>query len=196
MHEQANVGAIEAIAELRGRCVEVAETIARTLDECVNQAARVLGWVQGPQAEHWKRQKRKREQKFASAKSDLERAKIAKPDADPRSFVDQQRAIRRAKSALEEADSKIRAIKLWSRELERHLTLFRGGVRSLSTSADIDLPNAARWLKNLESHLSGYLEVAPPPPDPTAPLDAPDQSRMGTASGSSKAPDDPKDGSP
>ncbi len=166
MREQVNVGAIEAISELRGRCVEAGESIARTLDECLSQAARTLTWVQGPQTEHWKRQKRKREQKFASAKSDLERAKIAQPDADPRSFVDQQRGIRRAKAALEEADQKIRAVKRWSRELERQLTLFRGGVRSLSSSAEVDLPKAARWLKNLESHLSGYLQVAPPLPNP------------------------------
>ncbi|MDP6890032.1 MAG: hypothetical protein QF471_01775 [Phycisphaerales bacterium] len=184
MHDRANVGAIEAISELRGRCVEAGESIARTLDDCISHSARVLAWVQGPQAEHWKRQKRKREQKFASARSDLERAKIAQPDADPRSFVDQQRDIRRTKAALEEADQKINAVKRWSRELERQLTLLRGGVRGLASSAEADLPRAAHWLKNLEAHLNGYLEVAPPLPDPTAmpaEVDEPtDHRRMGS----------------
>ena len=161
MRDSAHVGAISAISELRGRFVEAGEAISRTVDECVSQAARTLTWVQGPQTEHWKRQKRKREQKHASAKSDLERAKIAKPDADPRSFVDQNRAIKKTKAAIEEAEQKVRAIKRWSRELERQLTLFRGGIRPLSGAAEVDLPRAARWLKALEEHLGGYLAVAP-----------------------------------
>jgi len=184
MRDQANVGAIEAISELRGKCIQASEDIRRTLDECLSQCARVLMWIQGPQTEYWRRQKRKREQAIATAKSDLQRAMIAKPDADPRSFIDQQRSIRRATAAVEHADKKTRAIKYWTRELERQLTLFRGGISPLANAAELDIPRASRWLKDLTAHLDGYLEVAPPMPDASAILEddgtPSDHRRMGT----------------
>ncbi len=165
MAEHAHVGSIEVIGELRGRLVQTSELLTRTGEECLSQATRILSWVQGPQMEHWKQQIRKREQKFASARSDLERAKIARPDADPRSFIDQQRALKRAKAAIEEAQAKLKAVKHWSRELDRQLTLLRGAIRPLMSAAEVDLPKAAKWLKNLTRHLEGYLEVAPTLPD-------------------------------
>ena len=171
MRERANVGAIEAISELRGKCIQAGEDIRRTLDECLSHCARILMWVQGPQTEYWRRQKRKREQIVATAKSDLQRAMIAKPDADPRSFADQQRAIKRATDAIEEADRKTRAVKYWTRELERQLTLLRGGISPLANAAELDLPRASRWLKELTAHLEGYLEAAPAMPDPTTVAD-------------------------
>jgi hypothetical protein len=195
MRDSAHVGAITAISELRGRFVEAGEAISRTVDECVSQAARTLTWVQGPQTEHWKRQSRKREQQHASAKSDLERAKIAQPDADPRSFVDHNRAIKKTKAAIEEAEQKVRSLKRWSRELERQITLFRGGIRPLAGAAEVDLPRAARWLKALEEHLGGYLAVAPALP---AAMDAGDEQtdsiptrRMGSGVQDSDQQEDP-----
>ncbi|MDP7069892.1 MAG: hypothetical protein QF561_00915 [Phycisphaerales bacterium] len=167
MRDQANVRSIDAIAELRGRIVEASESMARTIDECVNRTTRLLAWVQGPQLQHWRGQKRKRDQRLASARSDLERAKISRPDADPRSFVDQQRAIRKAKAAADEATEKLKLIARWSRELDRQVTLFRGGLRPLSTAVEADLPRAAGWLAELVRHLEGYLEVAPPMPETT-----------------------------
>lgn len=165
MGEQANVKSIEAIGELRGRFVSTGESIRRILDECLGEVRRTMTWVEGPQLEHWKREARKREQKAASARSDLERAKISKPDADPRSFVDQTRALKRAKDALDEAHMKVRAIKRWARELQRHYMLFQGGIRPLATAAEVDMPKAGNWLRSLEQHLTGYLQVMPPMPE-------------------------------
>jgi len=157
MRDQANVQSIDAIAELRGQIIETSEALSRTLDECVSRTTRLLAWVQGPQLQHWRTQQRKRNQRLASARSDLERAKISRPDADPRSFVDQQRAIRRAKAAADEATEKLKVIAHWSRELDRQVTLFRGGLRPLATAAEADLPKASRWLTELIRHLEGYV---------------------------------------
>ncbi len=184
MQERVNVGAIKAISQLQGKCIQVGEDIHRTLYECLSQCGHVLTWVRGPQTDYWKRQKRKREQKGATAKSDLQRAMIAKPDADPRSFIDQHRAIHRVKQAIEESDQKLRAVKYWSRELERQLTLFRGGLSPLANAAELDLPRASLWLKELAAHLDGYVKIAPPMPDATVLTEdepeVPDHRRMGS----------------
>jgi hypothetical protein len=192
MAERVDVAAIQAISDLRGKCIEAGEDIHRTLGECLSQCVRVLAWVRGTQTEFWKRQKRKREQQHATSKSDLQRAMIAKPDADPRAFIDQHRAIRRARRAVEEAEDKLRAIQFWTRELERQLTLFRGGVSHLTEAAELGLPRASQWLKDLTAHLDGYLAVAPPIPDIVAETEdkpvSSDHKRMGSLG---KAPDDP-----
>ncbi len=199
MRDRANVGAIEAISTLRGKCIQAGEDIRRALDGCLSQSAHVLAWVRGPQTDYWKRQKRKREQKGATARSDLQRAMIAKPDADPRSFSDQHRAINLAKKTIEEADQKLQAIKYWSCELERQLALFRGGISPLANAAEIDLPRASHWLKELAAHLEGYLAVAPPMPDAAAhvedELDSADHRRMGST-GVTPTNCDPAEGEP
>jgi hypothetical protein len=188
MRKQAKVGAIEAISELRGKCTQTGEDISRTLAECQSQSALVLTWVKGPQAHYWKRKKQKRQQQLETAKSDLQRAMIAKPDADPRSFTDQHLAITRARRAVQEADEKLVATKYWTRELERQLMLFRGGLGPLSTAADVGLAQASQWLSQLADHLDGYLKTMPPMPNPAEPADLADgehttinQGRMGTA---------------
>lgn len=184
MRDRANVGAIEAVSKLQGKCIQAGEEISRTLSGCSSQSAHVLNWVKGPQLDYWKGQKRKRQQNVLTAKSDLQRAMISQPDADPRSFTDQHRAIKRSMKAIEQADEKLSAIKYWSRELERQLVLFRGGIAPLANAAEVDLPRAGRWLKELVEHLEGYVKIAPPMPDATALTadepEVPDHRRMGS----------------
>jgi len=161
MSDSAHVESIDAIAHLRGRVIETSEAVNREIDGALSQVKRVLAWVQGPQLDYWKQQVRKREQKIATAMSDLERAKIARPDADPRTFVDQQRAVRRARQAVEEAKEKIRKVKYWSRELERHAMKFRGELQATATFGSATLPQTARWMAELIRHLEGYVSDAP-----------------------------------
>ncbi len=183
MRDQVNVQSIDAISNLRGQIFETSDLLSRTIDECISRTTRLLAWIQGPQLQHWRMQKRKRDQRVASARSDLERAKISRPDADPRSFIDQQRAIRKAKAAADEADDKLKLIAHWCRELDRQITLFRGGLRPLASAAEANLPRAGRWLAELARHLEGYVEVAPPMPeasDESTDPGAPSRGRRGT----------------
>lgn len=165
MSQQANIKEVRAVGELRGRVVETSETLARLVDDCNSTMRRFVDWVSRDRAAHWKNEHRRRDQKMQTARSDLERAKIARPDADPRSFTDQVRALRKAKAALEEAEAKRRACKRWSVELERQALLLRAGLRPVAAMADAELPAATRWLGQLEQHLQGYLSEAPAMPE-------------------------------
>ncbi|MCH2135660.1 MAG: hypothetical protein MK101_03645 [Phycisphaerales bacterium] len=172
MARQADIREVKAVGELRGRVVESAETLARLVDDCNSTMRRFVDWVTRDRASHWKSELRKRDQKLQTARSDLERAKIARPDADPRSFTDQIRALRRTKAALEEAQAKSRACKRWGVELERQALLLRAGLRPVSAMADAELPAAVRWLGQLEQHLQGYVAEAPVMPDALEDADA------------------------
>lgn len=165
MGQQANIGEIRAVGELRGNVVESAETIGRIVDDCNSHMQRFVDWVCRDRASYWKMEQRRRDQKVQTARSDLERAKIAKPDADPRSFTEQMHILKRARAALEEAGQKRAACKRWTIELERQALLLRAGLRPVAAMADADLPKATRWLQQLEKHLAGYLAEAPALPD-------------------------------
>ena len=165
MGEQANIGEVRVVGELRGKVVETAETLSRIVDDCNSTMQRFVDWVVRDRAAHWKNQLRRRDQKVQSARSDLERAKIAKPDADPRTFTDYIRALRKAQAALDEANAKKAACKRWGTELQRQALLLRAGLRPVAAMADAELPMAIRWLQSLEQHLAGYLAQKPAMPD-------------------------------
>ena len=165
MSKKAHVGSLQAISELRGHIIKASESICRMTDECMSEVHALRQWLEGPQQEHWKRQVRLRNQKLASARGDLERAKIARPDADPRTFSDQQREVNKATKAMEEAEQKVRAVQHWQRELEQQVMLFRGGIQPLVSCASIELPKAARWLHALTDHLEGYVATKPNIPE-------------------------------
>jgi len=171
MAEQANIREVRAVSELRGRVVETSETLARLVDDCNATMRRFVDWVARDRATYWKTELRRRDQKIQSARSDLERAKIARPDADPRSFTDQRRALKKAKTRLEEAQAKTKACKRWAIELERQALLLRAGLRPVAAMAEAELPAATRWLAQLEQHLQGYLSEAPTMPDAVVDID-------------------------
>ncbi len=158
---QANIGEVQALGALRGRVVETSEELARLVDDCNGTMQRFVDWVGRDRAAYWKQEERRRDQKVQTARSDLERAKIAKPDADPRSFTEQMQILKRARAALEEAGEKRAACRRWATELERQALLLRAGLRPIAEMAEGDLPKASRWLQQLEQHLQGYLAQAP-----------------------------------
>jgi hypothetical protein len=166
MKEKANVSSIDSVGHLRGQVIESASSIRRIVDECLGQVRRTQQWLTSDCVTHWKIESRKRDQKLNSALSDLQRARIAQPDADPRSFVDHNRAVRKAKLRREEADEKLRRIKTWTRKLEREAVIFRAQLQRIAQIGEYDLPRAARWLATLERHLQGYVEELPPLPTP------------------------------
>ena len=167
MGQQANIGEVRAVGHLRGKVVETAETIGRIADDCNSTMQRFVDWVSRDRASYWKMEQRRRDQKVQTARSDLERAKISKPDADPRSFTEQMQILKRARAALDEAGQKRAACKRWTIELERQALLLRAGLRPVAAMADADLPKAVGWLLQLEQHLAGYLAEAPAVPEAT-----------------------------
>ena len=182
MGEKADVRSIDAIGFFRGQVITSSEALRRLLDDCNSQVQRVHQWLSGECSQHWKQEARKRDQKLNSALSDLQRARIAQPDADPRSFADHNRAIRKAKTRVEEAAEKTRMIRQWTTKLDREAMILRGQLQRIGNMATHDLPKAARWLASLEEHLQGYTQSAPPMPMPD-PLEGPTEAIEGRGRG-------------
>lgn len=173
MAERAENRAVDSMGLLRAKFVSASEVSIRFLEECYGQVQRVESWLHNDCLIYWKTEARRREQRLASALADLQRAQIARPDAHPQTFIDQQRALRKAKAAREEATVKLQRIKYWQKELGRQLLNLRGSLQPLRNWAELDVPTCVSYIRAMEAHLEGYLTELPKPPSPTSDQDNP-----------------------
>jgi len=162
MAEQANVRSIDSIAVFRAALINYIESIRATTSEAKSHVLRMQHWVRETQKLEWTRRKKKCNEQLANARSDLERAKIARPDAHPSMFSDQIRGVERAKQALAHSENKLVVIARWSRELEREGMLFQGSLQRLSRVVDGDMERCTAWMAALIEHLNAYLKTPPP----------------------------------
>ena len=107
MADRANVGSIDALSDFRAKLKTYLHSARSSVSEASSDVLRVQRWVEETKKHEWSMRHKKSRQKLANAKSDLERAKISRPDAHPSMFVDQQRALNRAKAQMEECDRKL-----------------------------------------------------------------------------------------
>ncbi len=162
MADRANVGSIDALSDFRAKLKTYLHSARSSVSEASSDVQRVQRWVDETKKHEWSMRHKKSRQKLANAKSDLERAKISRPDAHPSMFVDQQRALHRAKGQMEECERKLNAIKRWSRELDREFLIFKGHLNRLDRMLEGDMSRASEWLANLITHLEAYASTPPP----------------------------------
>ena len=161
MADRANVRSIDAISDCRASLVKYIPAARVTLGEARSDVLRTQQWVDAKKIE-WKNRLKKCNQLFANARSDLERAKIARPDAHPTMFTDQHRAIEKAKRKVEECEQKLKMNARWARELERESMLFQASLQRLSRIIDGDLEKGVAWMAALLDHLGNYLQTKAP----------------------------------
>ncbi|MDG2201258.1 MAG: hypothetical protein P8K80_08775 [Phycisphaerales bacterium] len=173
MADRANVRSIETIADFRAKLTTYLHTARTAISEANSDVMRVQRWVDETQKHNWSMRHKKTRQKLANTRSDLERAKISRPDAHPSMFVDQQRAVARAKLEMEQCEEKLRLIQRWSRELDRESMMFKGHMNRLDRMIEGDMSRASTWLAKLVKHLEDYTATPPPklpvPQDDTDP---------------------------
>lgn len=167
MAERADNRAIDSMGGLRAKFVSSSESVIRFLDDCFSQVQRVDSWLSNEAQIYWKTEARRRDQKLSTALADLQRAQLSRPDVDPRTFFDQQRAVRKAKLAREEATVKLQRIKYWQQELSRCLLKLRGRLQPMRTWAETDALKCVAYIRAMEEHLSGYLSETPASPEPS-----------------------------
>lgn len=174
MADRANVRSIETIADFRAKLTTYLHTARTAVNEANSDVMRVKRWVDETQKHNWSMRHKKVRQKLANARSDLERAKISRPDAHPSMFVDQQRAVSRTKSEMEQCEEKLRLIQRWSRELDRESMMFKGHMNRLDRMIEGDMGRASAWLAKLVQHLEDYVTTPPPklpePQDDSEPI--------------------------
>jgi len=73
-------------------------------------------------------------------------------------------AVNKARRALEEAEAKMRKVKLWMRDFDASVEPLAKGLNSLRAYLDHDLPQGIAYLVEIQKIMEGYMEKPPGEP--------------------------------
>ena len=169
MRRAARVQSIDALKDFK-RALGDFGTLAKTaLSEAQVDVQRTLWWIEHDQLAHWQNERRKRAIRLAQAKSELFRAQASSSDELVHATLE-RKAVEKTQRLFDEAETKIKNVKRWSRLLEREVILYKGHCQPLARAIEGDLPRALVKLDNMIQALEKYvkLDVPRPSSDPTA----------------------------
>lgn len=162
MASPARVTSIEALRRFSGALVRFEEEAGMALAQADTEALRTIDWLKGDRLAYWKAEKTRREEALKTARSQLSRAQTMTSELSPKSFVDQKKAVERAKRAVEEAEQKQAATRRWIRELSKEYMMYKGRVQPLATDLSARIPAARHTLEQMATRLDEYTQIEAP----------------------------------
>jgi chromosome segregation ATPase len=167
MAEQARVTSIDALESFRASLIVFLNSAHQHLDSVGDDVRRMRGWVQSDQRLHWQGELRRRSRAFDLAEQELFSAKLSGLRDNLNA---QQNAVRKAKAAVEEAEEKLRNVKLWTRNFDHNADPLMKRLEGFRQLLDHDMPKAISYLLQAQKTLEAYADAAPaqmassPPP--------------------------------
>ncbi len=162
MPTQANVSSIDAIATFRARLLVYLTKARPAVEEVSSEIMRTRLWLQNDQRLLWEGQARQRAKKLEQAQHELYSSRIAKLREISTA---EQTAVNKAKRALDEAEAKLRTIKIWSRDFDSRVDPLVKQLEKLHTFLAHDMVRAtahlAALLKTLDAYANTGLPAAP-----------------------------------
>jgi hypothetical protein len=159
----ARVDSIDTLKVFRVALIKFGEEANSALASAEAEMQRVMGWLERDQVSFWQFQIRKRQEGLARAQEALRMKKLF-PDASGRfpTPVDEEKAVRKWKAAVEEAETKLANCKKYSRVLQREIMNYKGGVQRFSTWVQAEVPNAVARLDRMVGKLEAYVALSMP----------------------------------
>jgi hypothetical protein len=162
MPQGARVDSVDTLTLFKSAIFKFQEAAQIALSDAEGEMQRVLLWVENEQQSYWQNQIRKCEQAVVRAKEAVRMKKVFK-DASGRqqSAVDEEKALQLETKKLAVAQTKLAAVKRWTRQLQKEIELYKGGVQRFATTIQAEIPRAAAHLESLAAKLDAYLSVQP-----------------------------------
>src|SRR5690349_2374829 len=159
----AKVENIEQLKFLRRSLFKFAEAANVALIDAESEMNRLLMWVQLEQQTYWQGQIKKRTDLVSRCEEAVRMKKLFVDAAGRRSSaVDEQKALDKAKRALEEAHTKFINCKKWSRKLDKEVQSYKGSAQRFATTIQGALPVAAAKLEAGILKLEEYVALGTP----------------------------------
>jgi archaellum component FlaC len=167
MATHAKLTSTDALEAFRASLIVFLNKSHSAIDQVSDEIRRVRSWIQNDQRTHWENEMRKRARVLAQAEQEMLSARMTKA-AD--NLTVQQQAVRKARASLEEAQEKMRKIKLWIRDFDGTVEPMAKGLNSLRGYLDHDLPLGIAYLVEVQKIMESYTELnrAPGKPGPGA----------------------------
>ncbi len=168
MSQGAKVSSVDALRQFRVALIKFADAAGVALGDAESDVQRIQMWLENEQMSHWQSQVRKRTEVVSKAKEAVRFKKVFKGAAGSKeSVVDEEKALRIAERALEEAIQKLAATKSWVRQMQKEAQAYLGTVGRFATTVRADLPVAATKLDRMVAALEAYAALTAPVIDDT-----------------------------
>ena len=159
MPPKAQVTALDALESFRSRLIVYLSQARPALEEVTAEAARFRIWLESDHRVHWENQKRRRLKQLEEAQQALFSARLGTLRHET---AQDQLAVHRAKQAVEEADTKLRTMKRWSREFDGRVQPLVKQMEKLHTVLSTDMVKAVAYLAQAVNTLAAYAESGVP----------------------------------
>lgn len=159
---QVRVESIESIKAMKVALIKFIEIANAALGDAESDAARTLNWLEHDQTSYWNSQARKRHELVEKCKEAVRMKKLYKDSAGkPQSAVEEEKALRKAQAALEEALQKQINVKRSVPRLQKEIQMYQGTVQRFATTVQVDLREAGHKLEDLLRTLDAYVGLRP-----------------------------------
>ena len=156
MATNAKVTSIDALEAFRASLIVFLNKSHSAVDQASDEIRRTRSWIQNDQRTHWENEVRRRGRNLAQAEQELLSARMAKALDN---LTVQQMAVHKAKRALEEAQEKLRKVKLWMRDFDGMVEPLARGLNSLRGYLDHDMPQGIAYLSEVQKIMESYTGV-------------------------------------
>lgn len=183
MANQVRVTSLDALETFRAHLIIFLAKAVGAVDEVGDEVRRTRSWVHNDQRQLWETQIKKRRRILDQAQGEYMNARLSKLQDN---IAAQKQAVLKAKRALEEAEQKLLAVKLWIRNFDQCTDPLLKRMSGLRTFLDFDMPKAVAFLVQAQKTLEAYTQI--PAPDSVTAPSAPDSE---SAPASAPLPDSP-----
>lgn len=182
MSQGANVDDLDVFRFMKTAMIKFRQSVETALINADSQNARLLQWLEGEQLTLWQSQIRKRQDHITRCKEAV-RAKTMFKDSTGRtpSAFQEEKALRAAIAALEEAEAKLAHTKRAIPSIQKEIEAYRSGVQPLANAMVAEMPKAIALLERLSANLQEYVNLtsnAPASASPTTSVSPPPEGGM------------------
>ena len=162
MSNQADVRSIDALKDFRAVLALYAEEAQGALGSAKMAAKRSLYWLRHDRKMFWAEQIRRRRLMVAEARAELNRRSISASKEHSMAITEARELVRKAESALREAESKAALVKKWEPMLQIAVGELYASLRRITDLTSTDVARASMLLGKLIDSLEAYAREAPP----------------------------------
>jgi hypothetical protein len=160
MSGSARVESVDAIKEFRVYLTKFQEAGSLALGDADSDINRTIRSLEGEWANLWASQVRKRQEILQKAEEAFRFKRLYKDSSgNIPSAVEEQKAVQVAKKNLTEAQEKLNNVKRWSKQIQKEVVLYRGGVARITNAVAAAVPAAIAHLGATIDNLEKYMGI-------------------------------------
>ncbi|HEY1922011.1 MAG TPA: hypothetical protein VGG44_04540 [Tepidisphaeraceae bacterium] len=161
MSTGAHVDSTDSIRDFRVYLTKFQEGASLALGDADSDVNRAARWLEGEGLNYWMAMVRKRQEEVAKAEEAFRFKRLYKDASGSMpSAVEEQKALQIAKRKLAETQEKLANVKRWTRQLQKEVVIYRGGVSGFANTVSSGVPAAIAHLGVTLDHLDKYAEIS------------------------------------